>query len=82
MRSIREILECSSDWTQLTHDEIEALIDHKCDVAVTRALAEDRETARRAEIAARTAANDAMLAEIRSLTEAYQPPVFQVVQYG
>lgn len=82
MRSIREILECSGDWTQLTHDEIEALIAHKCDVAVTRALAEDRESARRAEIAARTTANDNMLAEIRALTEAYQPPVLQVIQYG
>lgn len=81
-RNIKDILACSNDWTQLTHEEIELLLAHERDKAATRAVAEDRESARRADIAARTAANDAMLAEIRSLSETYTPPVLQVVQYG
>lgn len=81
-RNIKDILACSNDWTQLTHEEIELLLAHERDKAATRAVAEDRESARRADIVARTEANNAMLAEIRALSETYTPPVLQVVQYG
>ena len=80
-RSISEIL-AVEDYTQLTHEEIQALIDYKCERAAYRATMEERESGRREAYAAQLKRAEESAAAMRDSAGTYEPPVLKVVQYG
>lgn len=78
-RPISEIL-AVKDYTELTHDEISQLIDYRCEQAITRAVAEDRENGRKSANAERRKALEDALAALKAVK--YEPPVIKEVRYG
>ena len=81
MRTIREILECA-DWGELTHDEVSALVDYKCEQAANRAGHDALESERRAAIQAMTAQETANIEQLRALASTYEPPRLEVLNFG
>lgn len=78
-RPISEIL-AVKDYTELTHDEISQLIDYRCEQAIKRAVAEDRENGRKSANAERRKALEDTLAALKAVK--YEPPVIKEVRYG
>ena len=81
MRTIKEILECT-DWGELDHDEVCALVDYKCEHAAKRATAEALEGERCAAIRANTERAEADSQALRELAAAYEPPRLEVLNFG
>lgn len=81
MRPINEILEIS-DYKQLDNDEIDALIDYRCEQTAKRAEHDALESERRAAIQAMAAQETANLEQLRALVSTYEPPRLEVLNIG
>lgn len=81
MRTIKEILECA-DWGELTHDEVCALVDYKCEHAAKRATSEALESERCAAIRSSIERAEADSQALRALVSTYEPPRLEVLNFG
>lgn len=81
MRPISEIL-IIEDYKELDNDEIDALIDYKCEQAAKRAEHDALESERRAAIQAMADQETANIEQLRALASTYEPPRLEVLNFG
>lgn len=81
MRTINEILQLT-DYHELDNDEIQALINYKCERAAQRAEHDALESERRAAIQANVAAAEQNAAALAAIAQTYEPPRLEVIAYG